>query len=101
MRAVRGSSETQHLASGCLRWLLQSVVHRTRAQVSLVIGPDLLGFVEAGQPLWDGDMELLVREANPKEVTRWEQGFAEAEESASREQDPEDYAVFLVDVDEE
>ncbi len=46
-------------------------------------------------------MELLVREANPKEVTRWEQGFAEAEESASGEQDPEDYAVFLVDVDEE
>jgi hypothetical protein len=69
--------------------------------VALVIGPDLQGFTEAGQPLWGGDTELLVREADPQEVTRWEQGFAEAQESAPGEQDPEDYAVFLVDVDEE
>jgi hypothetical protein len=68
---------------------------------ALVIGPDLQGFNEAGQPLWDGTTELLVREASPGEAARWEQGFADAQDSASGESDPEDYAVFLIDVEEE
>lgn len=83
--------------------LVFSEVDRSAAEeaAALVIGPDLQGFTEAGQPLWDGDTELLVREASPGEVTRWEQGFADAQKSAPGEQDPEDCAVFLVDVDEE
>lgn len=70
-----------------------------------LIGPDLLEFESDGMPVWDGAAPLLVRDADAVETVRWEQGLAEArEESAGDEDGPgdgDDFAVFLIDLDEE
>lgn len=64
------------------------------------IGPDLLDFEADGEPLWDGEEKLVVREAGPDEVTRWEDGFSAAKAgSDSSDVDADGYAVLLVDVD--
>lgn len=64
------------------------------------IGPDLLEFEADGEPLWDGEENLLVREAGPDEVSRWEQGFSAAKAgSDAGEIEADGYAVLLVDVD--
>ena len=69
--------------------------------VAASIGPDLLDFEdEEGRPVWDGEEELTVREARPEEAARWEQGRAEAQRNAvADEQEPEGFAVFLIEVD--
>jgi hypothetical protein len=36
-----------------------------------VRGPD-------GRPIWDGESQLVLREARPEEASRWEAGFARA-----------------------
>ncbi len=66
------------------------------------IGPDLLDFEEAeeGRPVWDGEEELTVRDADPEESARWEQGLAEARrDDRSGEVDEGSHAVFLIEVD--
>ncbi len=63
------------------------------------IGPDLHEFEEDGRPVWDGVDELTVREANPEEAARWEEGLAEAgEDDGSGGADDEGQAVFLIEV---
>ena len=56
--------------------------------------------LDLGEPLWDGQSELLVRAAGPEEASRWQQGLAEAREGGDG-QDEEEFAVFLVALDEE
>jgi hypothetical protein len=66
------------------------------------IGPDLQDFEEDGEPLWDGEEPLSVRQANEKEAAIWDQGLAEAKSSGDSAQfDPDSYAVLLVEVDAE
>jgi hypothetical protein len=36
-----------------------------------MFGPD-------GRPVWDGESQLLLRQARPEEATRWQQGFTRA-----------------------
>jgi hypothetical protein len=66
-----------------------------------LIGPDLQQFESDGAPVWDGTATLAVREADAVESTRWTQGLAEAQEETDGEQDGEDFAVFLIELDEE
>jgi hypothetical protein len=70
-----------------------------------LIGPDLQEFESDGVPVWDGQAPLTVRDANPVETTRWEQGLAEAQEDSAGEEegpgDGDDFAVFLIELDEE
>ena len=67
--------------------------------VATLIGPDLQEFEAGGEPLWDGQSELLVRAAGAEEATRWQEGLAEAREGGDG-QDEEEFAVFLVQLDE-
>jgi hypothetical protein len=68
--------------------------------VGSTIGPDLAEFEEDGEPVWDGEDELLVRDAEPAEAAQWEEGFAEAVRSdGAGEEDRIGYAVFLIEVD--
>jgi hypothetical protein len=69
--------------------------------VASLIGPDLQDFAAGGSPLWDGKSELVVREADEAESTRWEEGLADAQENGSIGEDADDFAVFLVELDEE
>lgn len=64
-----------------------------------LIGPDLQEFESGGQPLWDGEAPLSVREADAEESARWQQGFDEAQDQDAAGDDPEEFAVFLVDLD--
>ena len=69
--------------------------------VASSIGPDLLDFEEEGRPVWDGEDELSVRDADPEEAARWEQGRAEAQQDADApgdEGEPDGVAVFLIEV---
>ena len=68
--------------------------------VTSLIGPDLQEFEAGGEPVWDGEAELTVRDANPVETERWEQGFEDAKDGGAG-QDPDDFAVFLIELDEE
>ena len=68
--------------------------------VSSLIGPDLQEFESGGEPVWDGKAELTVRTADAVETERWEQGFEDAKEGGAG-QDADDFAVFLVELDEE
>lgn len=68
--------------------------------VSSTIGPDLMEFEEEGTPLWDGQGELSVREADAAETAQWEAGFARSHRPDDTEAPEEEgYAVFLIDVD--
>ena len=68
--------------------------------VGTTIGPDLAEFEEDGEPVWDGEAELLVRDAEPAEAAQWEEGFAEAMRTdGAGEEDRTGYAVFLIEVD--
>ena len=68
--------------------------------VGSTIGPDLAEFEEDGEPVWDGEAELLVRDAEPAEAAQWEEGFAEAMRSdGAGEVERNGYAVFLIEVD--
>jgi hypothetical protein len=69
--------------------------------VSSLIGPDLQEFQSDGRPLWDGEAVLSVREADEGETSRWEEGLADAQDSGSIGEDTDDFAVFLVELDEE
>ena len=70
-----------------------------------LIGPDLQEFESEGVAVWDGEAPLTVRDANPVETTRWEQGLAEAQEDSAGDEDGpgdgDDFAVFLIELDEE
>ena len=87
--------------------LVFSETSRDSAQDILVslIGPDLQEFEWDGVPVWDGEAPLAVRDADPVETTRWEQGLAEAQEDSAGDPDGpgdgDDFAVFLIDLDEE
>ena len=87
--------------------LVFSEASRESAQEILasLIGPDLQEFESDGVPVWDGEAPLTVRDANPVETTRWEQGLAEAQEDTAGDEDGpgdgDDFAVFLIDLDEE
>ena len=76
---------------------------RDSAQEVMVslIGPDLQDFESEGTPVWDGTAPLLLRDADPVESLRWEQGLAEAKEESEEEPDGEDFAVFLIELDDE
>ena len=68
--------------------------------VASTIGPDLLDFEEeGGRPVWDGEEGLSVRDADPGEAVRWEQGRAEAQQDADAddEEEPDGFAVFLIE----
>ncbi|MDO9710258.1 hypothetical protein [Paracraurococcus lichenis] len=69
--------------------------------VNSLIGQDLKEFESGGAPLWDGTAALTVREAGEAETTRWEEGLEEAREGGSIGDDAEEFAVFLVPLDEE
>ena len=87
--------------------LVFSETSRDAAQDILVslIGPDLQEFESDGLPVWDGEAPLAVRDADPVETLRWEQGLAEAQEDGGGAEDGpgegDDFAVFLIDLDEE
>jgi hypothetical protein len=87
--------------------LVFSEASRESAQdiLASLIGPDLQEFESNGVPVWDGEAPLAVRDANPVETMRWEQGLEEARaDSAGEEDGPgdgDDFAVFLIDLDEE
>src|SRR3954471_5900509 len=87
--------------------LVFSETSRDSAQEILasLIGPDLQEFESDGVPVWDGAAPLSVRDADPVETIRWEQGLEEARaDSADEEDGPgdgDDFAVFLIDLDEE
>ncbi len=75
---------------------------RARAEelVASTIGPELLVSEEAGTPVWDGEAELTVREAEPEEAARWQQGLPGAKRhDGPGEPGPEGYAVLLIEVD--
>ena len=76
---------------------------RDSAQEVMVslIGPDLQDFESEGAPVWDGTAPLLLRDADAVESLRWEQGLAEAKEESEEEPDGEDFAVFLIELDDE
>lgn len=60
---------------------------------------DLMVFTHEGQPLWDGEAELSVREAHPQEASDWEAAFARAEEDGGGDEDERDsFTMFLVEV---
>lgn len=69
--------------------------------VSSTIGPDLLDFEEDGSPVWDGEGELSVREADAAETAQWKAGFASSHPLGDSEtpEEEEGYAVFLIEVD--
>lgn len=69
--------------------------------VTSLIGPDLQEFESGGEPLWDGQAALTVRMAEEAEATRWEEGLADAQENGSIGEDTDDFAVFLVELDED
>ena len=52
---------------------------------------------EGGRPLWDGQAEIYVREADPEEAGRWNASFAEARQDGDAE-DAEGWAIYLVPV---
>jgi hypothetical protein len=45
-----------------------------------------------GRPVWDGESQLLLREARPEEASRWRAGFAQAVRVG------DSAVVFLVEV---
>jgi hypothetical protein len=67
------------------------------------IGPDLMEFAVAGEPLWDGETPLAVRAANPAETAQWTESLADVSrlDGGAEPPDPDSYAVFLIDVDDE
>ena len=67
--------------------------------LSSTIGPDLQDFEEDGSPVWDGEGELSVREADAAEAAQWEAGFASSRAPGDTEiPEEEGYAVFLIEV---
>ncbi|MBK1662502.1 hypothetical protein [Paracraurococcus ruber] len=66
-----------------------------------LIGPDLQEFESGGQPVWDGQAPLSVRAADAAEAARWREGLKDAQEDGTAGEDPDDFAVFLLDLDEE
>ena len=66
-----------------------------------LIGPDLQDFESGGRPIWDGQSALSVREADSGEAARWQKGFEEAQDEGATGDEPEEFAVFLVELDAE
>jgi hypothetical protein len=58
-------------------------------------------FERDGNPVWDGEAKLEVREANQEEIGHYEQGFAEASaEGEIADEDRDEFAVFLIETDD-
>jgi hypothetical protein len=78
---------------------------RARAEelVASTIGPGLLVLEEAGAPVWVGEHELTVREAEPEEAAHWQRDVGllpgVKRSNGPGEFVPEGYAVLLVEVD--
>ncbi|MCQ8277424.1 hypothetical protein NFI95_03030 [Acetobacteraceae bacterium KSS8] len=59
-------------------------------------------FERDGEPVWDGEAGLTVREATEAEAQHYEQGFAEASADGEiSEEDRDEFAVFLIETDED
>lgn len=65
------------------------------------IGPDLMDFAVAGEPLWDGETPLSVRDADAEETAHWTESLAEVSRGGAEPPDPDSYAVFLIEVDDD
>ena len=62
---------------------------------------DLRALKHDGLPLWDGEAELVVREAWPEEAGKWDTDFARAcGEGDADDGDRESWPVFLVAVED-
>jgi hypothetical protein len=59
---------------------------------------ELLGLEHEGEPIWDGDGELVVRRAHLEEASEWEGAHAKALLEGAADEDDEDFAVFLLEV---
>ncbi|MBE7213278.1 MAG: hypothetical protein INR65_19870 [Gluconacetobacter diazotrophicus] len=58
-------------------------------------------FERGGEPVWDGETPLEVRDATPEEAAHFEAGFAEAMEDGDINEDERDeFAVFLIETDD-
>jgi len=49
------------------------------------------------RPLWDGQAEIFLREADPEEARLWNASFTEARQDGNAE-DGKDWAIYLVPV---
>ncbi len=59
-------------------------------------------FERDGDPVWNGEDTLTVREANAEEIGHYEQGFAEASADGEiTEADRDEFAVFLIETDDD
>ncbi|MCQ8241438.1 hypothetical protein [Rhizosaccharibacter radicis] len=66
------------------------------------IKESLSEFHRDGEPLWDGEASLSVRAADAAETVIWQEALAEAVENEELDEDEKDeFAVFLVDTEEE
>ncbi|TCZ56714.1 hypothetical protein [Roseicella aquatilis] len=83
--------------------LVFSEANREAAEelVASLISGDLREFESGGVPLWDGQSELTVRDADAGEAERWQQGLSDARDQGAAGDDPDDFAVFLVELDED
>lgn len=58
-------------------------------------------FERDGEPVWDGEAPLTVRDASEAEMAQYEAGFAEASEDGEvSEEDRGEFAVFLIETDD-
>jgi hypothetical protein len=60
--------------------------------LAAAISGDWALFGQDGRPIWDGESQLLLRQARPEEAARWQQGFARAARVG------DSALVFLVEV---
>lgn len=58
-------------------------------------------FERNGEPVWDGEIPLAVRDANAEEIAHYEAGFSEASEDGEiSDEEREEFAVFLIETDD-
>ena len=50
---------------------------------------------EPGEPIWDGEAEILVRESSPDEVAVWERIRAKAVRDGDTDPDDENFLTYL------
>ena len=55
--------------------------------LAAAISGDWALFGQDGRPIWDGESQLLLRQARPEEAARWQQGFARARNGIERSPD--------------
>jgi hypothetical protein len=59
---------------------------------------DLMVLESEGEPLWDGNAELYIRDAYPEEQARWQASQVRALMDGEIEDEDESWVLFLVPV---